>query len=65
MQRHRFAAKTDEGKPMIQLELSHDTVSGLKSLSVGFELSGTTLERAKTLVDALNERIVEVIVSPK
>jgi hypothetical protein len=41
-------------------------VSGLKALSVGFELlSGTTLEQAKTLVDTMNERIVGVIVTPK
>jgi hypothetical protein len=34
----RFAvAKTDEGKPVIQLELFHDTVSHLRSLTVGFE----------------------------
>ena len=38
----RFVAKTDEGKPVIQLELFHDTVSSLRSLSLGLELlSGT------------------------
>jgi hypothetical protein len=58
--------KTDDGKPMIKLELFHDTVSHLRSLSVGFEmLSGVTLEQARTLVDAMNERIIEVIVAPK
>ena len=55
----------DAGKPVIQLELFHDTVSGLKALSVGFELlSGTTAAQAKALVDAMNERIVGVIVTP-
>jgi hypothetical protein len=62
----RFVARTDDGEPLIYLELFHDTVSGLKALSVGFELlSGTTLEQAKALVDTMNERIVGVIVAPK
>ena len=66
----RFVAKTDgstpDSKPVIQLDLFHDTVSGLRSLSVGFELlSGTTLEQARTLVDSMNERIVGIIVMPK
>lgn len=57
-------AKTDEGKPMIHLELFHETVSRLKGFKVGFEvLSGTTLDQARTLVDAVNERIVGVIVT--
>jgi hypothetical protein len=58
--------RTDEGKPLIRLDLFHDTVSGLRSLSVGFELlSGTTLEQTRALIDAMNERIVGVIVTPK
>ena len=62
----RFVVRTDEGKPVIQLELFHDTVSSLKSLSVGFELlGGTTLDLARTLADVMNERIVGVIVTPK
>jgi len=62
----RFVARTDEGKAVIQLELFHDTVPALKPLSVGFELlGGTTPEQAKALVDAMNERIVGVIVAPK
>ena len=62
----RFLVTSYEGKPVIQLDLFHDTVAGLKSLSVGFELlSGTTLEQARALVDVMNERIVGVIVTPK
>jgi hypothetical protein len=57
--------KTDEGKPMIQLELFHDTVSRLKGFKAEFEvLSGTRLDQARTLVDDINERIVGVIVTP-
>jgi hypothetical protein len=62
----RFVMRTEEGKAVIQLELFHDTVPALKTISVGFELlSGITPEQATTLVDTMNERIVGVIVSPK
>jgi hypothetical protein len=58
--------KTDDGKPMIQLELFHDTVSVLRSAKVEFEvLSGTTAEQARILVGAMNEMILGVIVTPK
>jgi hypothetical protein len=59
-------ANTDDGMPLIRLELFHETVSSLKSLAVGFEmLSGTTLEETRTLVDTMNERIVGIAVTPK
>jgi hypothetical protein len=56
--------KGDDGTPTIRLELFHDTISPLKGFTVEFEvLSGTTAEQVKSLVDAMNERIVGVIVS--
>lgn len=56
--------KKDGGNPTIRLELFHDTISPLRSYTVEFEvLSGTTAEQVKALVDAMNERIVGVIVS--
>lgn len=62
----RFGAQTDEGKPIIRLDLFHNTVSGMRSVSVGFELlTGTTPEQARALVDSMNERIIGVIVTPK
>ena len=63
----RFAvAKTDEGKPVVRLELFHDTVAHLRSLTVGFELlGGVAPEQARTLVDPMNEKIVGVIVAAK
>lgn len=62
----RFAVKTVEDKAFIQLDLFHDTVPSLNELSVGFELlRGVTLEQARTLVDAMNERIVGIVVAPK
>jgi hypothetical protein len=62
----RFAVKTVEGKPFVQLDLFHNTIPSLNELSIGFELlGGVTLEQARTLVDAMNERIVGVVVAPK
>jgi hypothetical protein len=62
----RFVVTTDEGKPQIRLELFHDTVSSLRSTKVEFEvLSGTTADQARTLVRAMNEMILGVIVTPK
>ena len=56
----------DEGKPVIKLELFHDTVPKLSSLSIGFEvLSGVSVQEARTLMDAMNEKIVGVIVTQK
>ena len=55
----------DDGKAIIRLELFHDTVPVLNGLHFGFELlSGTTREQASKLVEAMNERIVGVIVTP-
>jgi hypothetical protein len=57
--------KTDEGKPVIELELFHDTAQ-LKSLTIGFEvLGGVTPQQVKALVDSMNEKIVGVIVTAK
>jgi hypothetical protein len=62
----RFAVKIVEGKPFVQLDLFHNTVPSLNELSIGFELlGGVTLEQARTLVDAMNERIVGIVVAPK
>ena len=61
----RFVVTSDEGKPQIRLELFHDTVSSLRSTKVEFEvLSGTTADQARTLVGAMNEMILGVIVTP-
>ena len=60
------AAQTQDGALSIRLELFHDSVPSLKSLNVGFELlSGTTPAQLKALLDAMNERIVGTIVTPK
>jgi hypothetical protein len=57
-------SKTDAGIPIIKLELFHNTAPSLKGLTVGFELlSGVSLDQAKTLVDAMNERIIGVMIT--
>ncbi len=59
-----LVTETDEGLE-ITLELFHDTPS-LQAVSLGFEvLRGSTTAQAKTLVDAMNDRIVTVIATPK
>jgi hypothetical protein len=54
-----------KASPIVQLELFHETVPRLKGFEVGFEVLSGTLEQARTLVDAVNERIVGVIVTPR
>jgi hypothetical protein len=61
-----IVGKTNDDKLSILLELFHDSVPSLKALSVGLELlSGTTLAQARTLVEAMNERIVGIVITPK
>jgi len=61
----RFKAiKGTDGKPVIQVELFHQTVPLLADTTIEFELlSGTTLEQARALAESANERILGVIVS--
>jgi hypothetical protein len=62
----RFVVTTHEGKPQIRLELFHDTVSVLRSVKIEFEvLGGTSTDQARTLIAAMNEMILGVIVTPK
>jgi hypothetical protein len=63
----RFVAvQGEDGIPSIRLELFHDTVSALKSFTVGFDvLSGTTTAQLKALLDMMNERIVGIVVTSK
>ena len=59
-------SKTEAGIPVIRLELFHDTAPSLKALSIGFELlSGVTFDQAGTLVDAMNDRIIGVVITHK
>ncbi len=61
----RFAVRVTDSVPAIDLELFHD-VPSIETISVSFELlSGVSVEQAKMLVNAMNEKIVGVAVIPK
>ena len=55
-------AQTADGKSTIAMELFH-AVPSLASASITFELlGGTTLAQAKALAEAMNERILGIVV---
>ena len=58
--------KTSEGKPVIEMELFHNTVPHLAAVRISFEvLSGITIEQTRDLIERMNDRIVGVVVTPK
>jgi len=58
--------KTSEGKPLIVMELFHETVPHLSRITLAFEvLSGITLEQTRELIEKMNDQIVGVMVTPK
>ena len=58
------AVKSSDGKPVIRMELFHNTVPLLTGLTIEFELlSGSTMGQAESLTDAANDRILGVVVS--
>jgi hypothetical protein len=61
----RFVARNNEqGKPVIQVELFHSTVSLLKNASLSFNLlGGISLGHAKKLADSLNENVLDISVT--
>jgi hypothetical protein len=63
----RFMAKPKTGgKPVIQLELFHETVSRLEGVVVEFELlSGTSIADARKLAETMNDRILGISLLPK
>jgi hypothetical protein len=53
-----------DGKPVVMVQLSHETIPALKSAVVGFDLlGGTGFEQAKKLADLLNEYVLNVFVT--
>ena len=63
----RFSIKkTSDGKPLIVMELFHETVSHLSRITLAFEvLSGITLEQTRDLIEKMNDQIVGVMVTTK
>ena len=59
-----FGIGRQGGSMVVEVRPHHDTVSALRGVQVGFELlNGITLERAKKIVDVLNENVIGVSVT--
>lgn len=63
----RFLVKQAvDGKPVLTVQLYHDTIPLLRTATIGFELlGGTRIEDANKLADMLNERVLEIFVTTK
>jgi hypothetical protein len=63
----RFSLKkTSDGKPLIMMELFHETVPRLAGITLAFEvLGGIKLEQTRDLVEKMNDQIIGVTVTPK
>jgi len=61
----RFQATTGEdGKPILKVDLFHQTVPSLKGLAVEFEvMGGTTAQQMKALAESMNDRIIGIVVT--
>ena len=61
----RFSVQqASDGKPLLVVQIYQDTVPALKGASIGFDLiGGTRLEEAKTLAEALNDRVLDMFVT--
>jgi hypothetical protein len=61
----RFSVQqASDGKPLLVVQLYQDTVPALKGASIGFDLiGGTRLDEAKTLAEALNDRVLDMFVT--
>jgi len=58
------ASKAKDGNPTIKLELFHPTISSLAGVTIEFELmGGTTAREAKALADAVNDRIIAIVLT--
>jgi hypothetical protein len=59
-----FAIKRQAGPIVIELRPHHDTIAAFKGVEVTFEmLNGMTADRARKILDVLNENIVGVVVT--
>jgi hypothetical protein len=59
-----FAIGRQGGGIVIEVRPNHDTISALKGVQVGFELlNGITPERAKKILDVLQENVIGLLVT--
>jgi hypothetical protein len=62
----RFGLNGSDGKPLVMMELFHDTVPRLAGITLAFEvLSGIKPEQTRKLVETMNDQIIGVTVIPK
>jgi len=61
----RFKAIQEaDGKTILRMELFHGTIPLLAGATIDFELlTGTTLAQARTVADAVNERILSLVIT--
>jgi hypothetical protein len=53
-----------DGKPVVMVQLLHETIPALKGAVVGFDLlGGTRVEQAKKVADLLNEYVLNLFVA--
>jgi hypothetical protein len=58
------AIQAPDGKTILRLEFFHGTIPLLAGATIDFELlAGTTLAQAKIAADAVNERILSLVVT--
>src|SRR2546429_223331 len=58
--------KTSEGKPVIEMEMFHNTVALLAAVTLSFEvLGGITIEQTRDLIEKMNDQIVGVALTPR
>ena len=56
--------RTGDGKPVVMVQLLHETIPVLRNAVVGFDLlSGIRPEQAQKLADVLNEYVLNVFVT--
>ncbi|HLX84545.1 MAG TPA: hypothetical protein VKR59_11655 [Terriglobales bacterium] len=59
-----FAIKRQAGPIVVELRPHHDTIAAFKGVEVTFEmLNGMTADRARKILDVLNENLVGVVVT--
>ncbi|MFZ1918814.1 MAG: hypothetical protein WAU58_14665 [Terriglobales bacterium] len=61
----RFTVQQDtDGKPLLVVQLYHDTIPALKGVMLGFDLlGGTQVETAKKFAAMLNEHVLDMFVT--
>jgi hypothetical protein len=59
-----FGIGRQGGSIVVDVRPHHDTISTLRGVQVGFELlNGIPIERAKKILDVLNENVIGVFVT--